>query len=209
VSCRPKAPVTRTILLGTAIGGILITAASLTNPHVPTAPDASAPSVSAAAVIDPRPPTAAAVIDPRPPAAAASRWMLRTPLPTPAPAPATPAGQGHHRKHAPKPKPKRTPPPAPTGSPKVIAAALVGDAKQLVCFSAIITRESGWQITERNPSSGAYGLPQALPGSKMASAGADWRTNPATQIRWAIGYMHSRYGSPCGAWAFWQTHRWY
>ena len=60
-----------------------------------------------------------------------------------------------------------------------------------------------------NPSSGAYGLVQALPGSKMSSAGADWQTNPATQIKWGLNYMDSRYGSPCGAWAFWQANNWY
>lgn len=60
-----------------------------------------------------------------------------------------------------------------------------------------------------NSSSGAYGLVQALPGSKMASAGADWRTNPATQIQWGLGYMNDRYGSPCSAWSFHQSNGWY
>ncbi|MFD7873982.1 aggregation-promoting factor C-terminal-like domain-containing protein, partial [Streptomyces adustus] len=55
----------------------------------------------------------------------------------------------------------------------------------------------------------AYGLVQALPGSKMATAGADWKTNPATQIKWGLDYMNSRYGSPAQAWNFWQTHHWY
>ena len=57
--------------------------------------------------------------------------------------------------------------------------------------------------------SGAYGLPQALPGSKMASAGADWQTNPATQIRWGLGYIKAIYGDPCKAWAFWQANHYY
>jgi len=60
-----------------------------------------------------------------------------------------------------------------------------------------------------NASSGAYGLFQALPASKYSSAGSDWQTNPATQIRWGLNYMNSRYGSPCGAWSFWQTHHSY
>ncbi|MDR3032595.1 MAG: transglycosylase SLT domain-containing protein [Kitasatospora sp.] len=60
-----------------------------------------------------------------------------------------------------------------------------------------------------NSSSGAYGLMQALPGSKMASAGADWRDNPATQIKWGLAYMNETYGSPCAAWSFWQAHNWY
>jgi Transglycosylase SLT domain len=77
------------------------------------------------------------------------------------------------------------------------------------CFSNIVTRESGWNYTATNAGSGAYGLVQALPGDKMASAGSDWQTNPATQIKWGLNYMNSRYGSPCGAWSFWQAHSWY
>lgn len=77
------------------------------------------------------------------------------------------------------------------------------------CFNNIIIRESMWDIDATNPSSGAYGIPQALPGSKMASAGSDWRTNPATQIVWAIGYMEDRYGSPCSAWTFKRANGWY
>ena len=69
--------------------------------------------------------------------------------------------------------------------------------------------ESGWRWNAENPSSGAYGIPQALPGSKMASAGADWQTNPATQIEWGLGYIRDVYGSPCGAWGFKQSHGWY
>ena len=77
------------------------------------------------------------------------------------------------------------------------------------CFNNIIIRESMWEIDATNPSSGAYGIPQALPGSKMASAGSDWRTNPATQIIWALEYMKKRYGSPCEAWSFKRSHGWY
>ncbi len=69
--------------------------------------------------------------------------------------------------------------------------------------------ESGWNVTASNPSSGAYGIPQALPGSKMASAGADWQTNGATQIRWGLGYIKSVYGSPCAAWGHEQADGWY
>ena len=83
------------------------------------------------------------------------------------------------------------------------------DAGDFTCFDNIIMRESKWRINATNPSSGAYGIPQALPGSKMASAGSDWRTNPATQIIWAIGYMKDRYGSPCQAWSFKRSHGWY
>ncbi|MFC7219945.1 transglycosylase SLT domain-containing protein [Streptomyces polyrhachis] len=82
-------------------------------------------------------------------------------------------------------------------------------ADQFQCFSNIVDHESGWRYTASNPSSGAYGLMQALPGSKMVSAGADWQTNPATQIEWGLDYMDSRYGGPCGAWNFWQNNHWY
>ncbi|MGK5500889.1 transglycosylase SLT domain-containing protein [Streptomyces sp. URMC 125] len=91
---------------------------------------------------------------------------------------------------------------------KAMAQQIVG-AGQFQCFSSIVERESGWNYRAQNPSSGAYGLVQALPGSKMASAGADWRTNPATQIKWGLNYMNDRYGSPCGAWQFWQANHWY
>lgn len=80
---------------------------------------------------------------------------------------------------------------------------------QFQCFSNIVDHESSWNYRAQNPSSGAYGLVQALPGTKMASAGADWQTNPATQIKWGLNYMNDRYGSPCGAWSFWQANNWY
>lgn len=76
-------------------------------------------------------------------------------------------------------------------------------------FSTIIMKESGWNIGATNRSSGAYGLPQALPGSKMASAGSDWQTNPETQLRWMIGYIQGRYGSPSQALSFHLAHNWY
>ncbi|WP_424212034.1 transglycosylase SLT domain-containing protein [Streptomyces sp. BI20] len=80
---------------------------------------------------------------------------------------------------------------------------------QFQCFSNIVDHESTWNYKAVNASSGAYGLVQALPGTKMASAGADWRTNPATQIKWGLNYMNERYGSPCDAWSFWQANNWY
>lgn len=73
----------------------------------------------------------------------------------------------------------------------------------------IISHESGWSPTATNPSSGAYGLPQALPGSKMASAGADWQTNYQTQFKWFVNYCKDRYGSISGAYAYWQAHKSY
>ena len=73
-------------------------------------------------------------------------------------------------------------------------------AVQFACLVRLWERESGWNHLARNPRSGAYGIPQALPAGKMASAGKDWRTNPKTQIKWGLRYIKSRYGTPCAAW---------
>ena len=73
----------------------------------------------------------------------------------------------------------------------------------------IIRRESGWRVDATNASTGAYGLGQALPGSKMAPYGDDWQTNPITQLRWFYSYCQGRYGSVQGAYEFWQSHHWY
>lgn len=83
------------------------------------------------------------------------------------------------------------------------------DMDQMPCLENLWTRESNWDETAENPSSGAYGIPQALPGSKMSSHGDDWRHNPVTQIRWGLSYIDDRYGTPCGAWGFWQANHWY
>ena len=76
------------------------------------------------------------------------------------------------------------------------------------CLNNIWTRESGWNYQAEN-ASGAYGIPQALPASKMASAGADYLTDPKTQIIWGLGYIQGRYGNPCSAWSFWEAHGYY
>lgn len=97
--------------------------------------------------------------------------------------------------------------------PRMIAQALLAEygwsGDQFGCLDSLWTRESNWRVTAANPSSGAYGIPQSLPGSKMATVAPDWRTNPVTQIRWGLGYIGDRYGSPCGAWSFFQGHNWY
>jgi TP901 family phage tail tape measure protein len=84
-------------------------------------------------------------------------------------------------------------------------------ASQMGALRSLWMSESGWRANARNPSSGAYGIPQALPPQKMASAGSDWRTSAATQIRWGLGYIKSRYGDPATAWGSWNVHRphWY
>lgn len=83
------------------------------------------------------------------------------------------------------------------------------DLSEYSCLVALWNRESRWNTYAENASSGAYGIPQALPGSKMASAGDDWRTNPATQITWGLGYIAARYATPCGAWEHSESHNWY
>jgi hypothetical protein len=101
----------------------------------------------------------------------------------------------------------------PSGSPQQIAQQMLGQygwsSSQFSCLSPLWGHESGWNVSAQNSSSGAYGIPQALPGSQMASAGGDWQTNAATQIKWGLTYIQSRYGSPCGAWAHEQSAGWY
>ncbi|MEU3233323.1 lytic transglycosylase domain-containing protein [Nocardiopsis alba] len=102
----------------------------------------------------------------------------------------------------------------PSGSAKEIALQMVldqgWDSDQFYgCLEPLWEKESNWNASAQNPSSGAYGIPQSLPGSKMASHGSDWQTNPATQIAWGIDYIKGRYGTPCGAWSHSQSVGWY
>ena len=114
---------------------------------------------------------------------------------------------------APKPvESKRIVPSGPVGSPteaQAYAQSLVGTGDEWACLYNLWARESGWRVEANNASSGAYGIPQALPGSKMASVGADWQTSYVTQINWGLGYINGRYGSPCGAWAHSEDVGWY
>lgn len=103
--------------------------------------------------------------------------------------------------------------PVPAGEAQEIAKRLLPGfgfepSTQFGCLVQLWNRESGWRVNAANPS-GAYGIPQALPGSKMASAGPNWRTNPTTQIKWGLGYIKSRYKTPCGAWSAFQSQGWY
>lgn len=99
------------------------------------------------------------------------------------------------------------------GSARAIGKALAAERgwgdDQFVCLDKLWTKESNWRWNAENASSGAYGIPQALPGSKMASAGDDWQTNPTTQIEWGLGYIAGRYGTPCGAWNHSMEVGWY
>ena len=83
------------------------------------------------------------------------------------------------------------------------------DANEYNCLVALWNRESHWNVYAHNTTSGAYGIPQALPGDKMATVAADWATNPKTQIIWGLGYITGRYQTPCGAWAHSELKNWY
>lgn len=128
-------------------------------------------------------------------------YEIIEPEPEPEPEPAAATG------FAP---PAGTPDP---GTAQAIAADMVAargwGPAEFDCLVALWNKESGWNVYAMNRSSGAYGIPQSLPGNKMASAGADWQTNPATQITWGLGYIQGRYGTPCGAWAQSQRVGWY
>lgn len=106
-----------------------------------------------------------------------------------------------------------TPPRVTAGSARAIGQQLVTDRgwdpTEFTCLDQLWTAESGWSTTAANPRSSAYGIPQANPGKKMASAGADWATNPTTQITWGLEYIANRYTTPCGAWSHFTTRGWY
>jgi uncharacterized protein YabE (DUF348 family) len=117
-------------------------------------------------------------------------------------------------KERPEPEPEKSSTGATySGSNREIGQRMAADrgwtGSQWTCLESLWTKESGWSHTAANPSSGAYGIPQSLPGNKMATAGSDWQSNPATQIEWGLGYIASVYGSPCSAWGHSQSVGWY
>ena len=98
-------------------------------------------------------------------------------------------------------------------SAKAIARSMMaghgwGDS-EFSCLENLWNRESSWNYQAENASSGAYGIPQALPGSKMSEVASDWETNPSTQITWGLNYISGRYGTPCSAWAHSESVGWY
>lgn len=123
------------------------------------------------------------------------------------------ARAGTARAAAAKAAPLRRSAGTPSGSPQQIARQMLARygwaGSQFSCLYPLWYHESGWDPSAENPGSGAYGIPQSLPGSQMASAGPDWQTNPATQIKWGLNYIQNRYGSPCSAWAHEQSSNWY
>ncbi|QSB15488.1 lytic transglycosylase domain-containing protein [Natronosporangium hydrolyticum] len=153
-----------------------------------------------------------------------SRGLARAPLPPGAVGVTVPRAQAPEARQVPQAPASPSGPPA-TSLPDIpadceeysgnraIGCALLSEfgfgLDQMPALDSLWTRESGWNHQAHNGGSGAYGIPQALPGNKMASAGSDWETNPATQIRWGLGYISDRYGSPDAAWAFFQNNGWY
>lgn len=137
------------------------------------------------------------------------------------------AAHAAHKAHASRPAPSTpsytspsTPPsyapvavPDPGSAQRIAYDLLPGygfdQGVSFTCLVYLWDRESGWRYNAEEPTSGAYGIPQSLPGSKMATAGPDWQTNPATQIRWGLGYIKATYGTPCVAWNHDDTAGWY
>jgi hypothetical protein len=103
--------------------------------------------------------------------------------------------------------------PAQASTPRQIGQSMAAQygwvGQQWTCLDDLWTRESNWNAAAFNPRTGGYGVPQATPASKMASAGPDWRTNAATQIKWGLTYIQGRYGTPCGAWSWLLYNGWY
>lgn len=99
--------------------------------------------------------------------------------------------------------------PKPTGSHQNWMKQAGFSPSEYAAIDYIVNHESSWNPQAVNPSSGAYGLPQSLPASKLASAGSDWRTNPITQLKWMRNYVNERYGGANGALAFWKRNHWY
>ncbi|GAA1587513.1 transglycosylase SLT domain-containing protein [Kribbella hippodromi] len=99
------------------------------------------------------------------------------------------------------------------GTPKEVAMNLLPDhgwgQSQFSCLEKLWNKESRWKVSAANPTSSAYGIPQALPGKRMAAYGSDWRTNPVTQIKWGLDYIEATYGSPCSAWSHSVAKNWY
>jgi len=99
------------------------------------------------------------------------------------------------------------------GTPKEVAINLLPDhgwsESQFSCLEKLWNKESRWRVDADNPGSTAYGIPQALPGYRMAAYGSDWRTNPVVQIKWGLDYIENTYGSPCSAWGHSQAKGWY
>lgn len=188
--------------------GVIIATGKLTfeRPAVKTtpAPKKEEPVVEKPAAETPKPTDAPATKTPA--AAAATAATTKAPAAVPAPAAAKPTNSAAQVAAAPM--AGTSPAAAQSFARSYLAGKGLGDA-EFQCLVTLWNHESGWNFQATNSSSGAYGIPQSLPGSKMASAGADWQTNPQTQIVWGMTYIEGRYGSPCGAMAAWTVKGWY
>lgn len=109
---------------------------------------------------------------------------------------------------APTPTPTPSPMPDTVPNARTYARAQLG-ARQFACLDALWVAESQWNPSATNATTGAYGIPQALPPTKMASAGSDWRNSPLTQVKWGLLYIATRYGTACTAWTFQSANSWY
>lgn len=178
-------------------------------------PDGLAPTQDAVVYVDGR--------------AAGLTTVTTMPMPAPPPRTAPVARAPEARALAPAPatnSPAPPPPPPASTAPPVAPGAIATPAQaqdiaraqlaehgwgqdQFGCLAQLWGHESGWRVQAGNPVTGAYGIPQALPGSKMGSVGPNWRTDAATQIRWGLGYVAGRYGTPCAAWGVFQAKGWY
>jgi len=142
----------------------------------------------------------------------ASKVLSLVAKPKPATSPAASSSLGSSSSGAGGSDPLVNAPPPDPGTARSIGFNMLASfgfaTSQWGCLDDLWNEESDWVYNAEN-ASGAYGIPQALPGSKMASAGADWLTDPTTQIKWGLGYIQSTYGTPCGAWAHEEADGWY
>jgi hypothetical protein len=203
------------------VAGITVLAAAVAVSVVTLSPSAAPTRLAAAAATAPNPPMAASTVQ-QIARLRAIRDSLTdqhlTVLGMAAPAPVVPAPKPKITQAAPAPVPASqqlaatAAPPTPSGSAQQIAMAMLASygwsSSQFSCLDPLWQRESGWNVYAANPD-GAYGIPQAMPGSKMASAGPDWQSDATTQIKWGLSYIQATYGSPCAAWAHSQATGWY
>ena len=174
------------------------------------------PEIFTSVVVTTAPPTSPTPIGGLP--ASERLWLVaELASPTPTPTPSATAAPRHQPQPRARAEPKATSRPSRTspskGNSSVAAARQYAlerlGSRQFACLDVLVERESGWRVTAGNKSSGAYGLPQALPGRKMAKYGSDWRTNATTQLRWMVAYVNGRYGSACQALSHARSTGWY
>jgi hypothetical protein len=192
---------------GVAAGGIALTSNDVSTAAEPGLTTHAAPAVPTPTVEDPKPLAARLRLDH---AAAAHRAKLKRIAERKAAAAKAARERRAERQRVSRERERQR---LISADPRSAARALLSSygfgSDQFGCLDSLWQKESGWNPHASNSSSGAYGIPQALPGGKMSSAGSDWRTNPVTQIKWGLGYIRSTYGSPCAAWGHSRASGWY